>query len=80
VVSQGFPIARVASSGRLTLVAAGAGVMRALARRDDPTDDHERLARMERQLAELHAAAAAPARARLQAAGRERARERLLGV
>lgn len=75
VTSQGFPIARVASGGRvLSLVAAGAPVMRALAA--NPTD--ERLDRLERQLAALRADATGPARARLRAAGRERARERLL--
>lgn len=77
VTSQGFPIARVASGGRvLSLVAAGAPVMRALAA--SPTD--ERLDRLERQLAALRADATGPARARLQAAGRERARERLLAL
>lgn len=79
VVSQGLPIARVASGGRLTLVAAGGPVIRALARHELDGDD-DRLARVERQLAELRAEATAPARARLQAVARERARERLLNV
>lgn len=79
VVSQGLPIARVASSGRLTLVAAGAPVMRALARHE-LDGDGDRLARVERQLAELRAEATAPARARLQAVARAHARDRLLKV
>lgn len=73
VISQGFPVARVASSGRvLALVAAGHGVMAALAA--DP--DEERLARMERQLAEMRQLAAAPARSRLRQIAADRLRAR----
>lgn len=74
VTSQGFPVARVASGGRvLALVAAGQPIMAALAQH--PSE--ERLDRLERKLAEMQALASAPARARLLAAGTERQRDRL---
>lgn len=74
VSTQGFPIARVASGGRVTaLVAAGAAVMAALV--DVPEED--RLSRVERDLAVLTAMASAPARDRLRTISADRARERL---
>lgn len=74
VNSPGFPIARVASGGKVVaLVAAGAGVMARVAA--DPDD--ERIARLEAQIAELRALSTADARARLRQLAADRQRDRL---
>lgn len=76
VNQPGFVTARVASGHVEALVAAGARVMGQL--NDDPSD--ARIARLERELADVRATITAPARAQLSAMRRARLREQLTAM